>query len=93
MCTMWAATGKCAKADKCNYAHGEHELRRSVTHAAALALQNCGGAFHHFSIQPTDQARYKIKLCQFYHETGRCKFGDKCFYAHGSNELRMYGCE
>jgi butyrate response factor 1 len=32
--------------------------------------------------------RYKTELCRSYHETGLCKYGDKCQFAHGYHEIR-----
>ncbi|CEF63355.1 Zinc finger, CCCH-type domain-containing protein [Strongyloides ratti] len=31
---------------------------------------------------------YKTKLCEFYERKGVCRFRDRCYYAHGINELR-----
>lgn len=33
-------------------------------------------------------ARYKTELCRSYQENGTCKYGEKCQFAHGYNELR-----
>ncbi|XP_060530280.1 protein TIS11 [Cylas formicarius] len=33
-------------------------------------------------------SRYKTELCRPYEEFGVCKYGDKCQFAHGINELR-----
>ena len=32
--------------------------------------------------------RYKTELCRPFEEAGECKYGDKCQFAHGFNELR-----
>ena len=32
--------------------------------------------------------RYKTELCRSYQENGTCKYGEKCQFAHGYNELR-----
>lgn len=32
--------------------------------------------------------RYKTELCRPYEESGECKYGDKCQFAHGGHELR-----
>ncbi|XP_017294585.3 mRNA decay activator protein ZFP36 [Kryptolebias marmoratus] len=32
--------------------------------------------------------RYKTELCRGYQETGSCKYGNKCQFAHGEAELR-----
>ncbi|UJR22773.1 hypothetical protein I4U23_025805 [Adineta vaga] len=36
----------------------------------------------------TASQRYKTELCRSYHETGFCKYGEKCQFAHGYNEIR-----
>lgn len=42
--------------------------------AAAVAAQN--------------SSRYKTELCRPFEESGTCKYGDKCQFAHGGHELR-----
>nr|XP_033812680.1 mRNA decay activator protein ZFP36-like [Geotrypetes seraphini] len=37
---------------------------------------------------PILSTRYKTELCRTYTETGKCKYGSKCQFAHGSQELR-----
>jgi hypothetical protein len=38
--------------------------------------------------QAAAAARYKTELCRSYQENGTCKYGEKCQFAHGFNELR-----
>lgn len=33
-------------------------------------------------------SRYKTELCRQYSENGQCKYGDKCQFAHGVDELK-----
>jgi len=33
-------------------------------------------------------SRYKTEKCRSFEETGRCRYGSKCQYAHGDGELR-----
>ncbi|KAM5146442.1 uncharacterized protein ACMZJ9_013652 [Mantella aurantiaca] len=33
-------------------------------------------------------SRYKTELCRTFHESGSCKYGAKCQFAHGTAELR-----
>ena len=33
-------------------------------------------------------SRYKTELCRPFEESGHCKYGDKCQFAHGGRELR-----
>lgn len=48
------------------------------------------------SVQPNLQAeqvkslasRYKTELCRSFEETGFCKYGEKCQFAHGTNEMK-----
>lgn len=35
-----------------------------------------------------NSSRYKTELCRPYEESGTCKYGDKCQFAHGGHELR-----
>jgi len=35
-----------------------------------------------------NSSRYKTELCRPFEESGHCKYGDKCQFAHGSLELR-----
>jgi butyrate response factor 1 len=37
----------------------------------------------------TLSCRYKTELCRSFEEHGTCKYGDKCQFAHGRNELRV----
>uniref|UniRef100_A0A182YKN6 C3H1-type domain-containing protein n=1 Tax=Anopheles stephensi TaxID=30069 RepID=A0A182YKN6_ANOST len=38
--------------------------------------------------QQVNTSRYKTELCRPYEEAGECKYGDKCQFAHGMQELR-----
>ena len=33
-------------------------------------------------------SNFKTVMCKNYREKGFCKFGDKCTFAHGKDELR-----
>ncbi|XP_071352449.1 mRNA decay activator protein ZFP36 isoform X2 [Trachinotus anak] len=39
-------------------------------------------------VQPVSSNRYKTELCRGFQETGSCKYGSKCQFAHGEAELR-----
>ncbi|XP_074111039.1 tis11 zinc finger protein [Cotesia typhae] len=63
---------------------GPIPLRRSYTSLVTLFE-------HHRKLdrsvsEPT--SRYKTELCRPFEESGTCKYGDKCQFAHGYNELR-----
>lgn len=38
-----------------------------------------------------DMAKYKTSLCKIFNSPGGCRFGDKCNFAHGPEELRSKG--
>jgi len=38
--------------------------------------------------QQVDNGRYKTEMCRPFEETGHCRYGAKCQFAHGINELR-----
>lgn len=38
--------------------------------------------------QNVNSSRYKTELCRPFEESGHCKYGDKCQFAHGLPELR-----
>eukprot|EP00047_Mylnosiga_fluctuans_P004215 m.233287 g.233287 ORF g.233287 m.233287 type:complete len:542 (+) comp12489_c0_seq1:51-1676(+) len=39
-------------------------------------------------VKQGNQARYKTELCRAFQDKGVCKYGEKCQFAHGHNELR-----
>ncbi|OCT68117.1 mRNA decay activator protein ZFP36L1 [Xenopus laevis] len=43
---------------------------------------------NHLSPPKPLSSRYKTELCRTFHEIGSCKYGSKCQFAHGSEELR-----
>lgn len=60
----------------------EHrKLDRSVSEPADRSQSNLRPI-------PPNSSRYKTELCRPYEENGTCKYGDKCQFAHGINELR-----
>lgn len=63
---------------------GHTPLRRSYTSLVNLIEQH--RKLDRTVSEPT--SRYKTELCRPYEESGSCKYGDKCQFAHGYNELR-----
>ncbi|XP_063060758.1 mRNA decay activator protein ZFP36L2 [Engraulis encrasicolus] len=55
----------------------------SLPLAASLAA-SCSGS----PAAATTSSRYKTELCRTYAERGICKYGSKCQFAHGAEELR-----
>lgn len=63
----------------------EHrKLDRSQSEPAPSALISAASA----KAANINTSRYKTELCRPYEESGSCKYGDKCQFAHGSHELR-----
>ncbi|XP_008555972.1 mRNA decay activator protein ZFP36L1 [Microplitis demolitor] len=63
---------------------GHIPLRRSYTSLVTLFEQH--RKLDRSVSEPT--SRYKTELCRPFEESGTCKYGDKCQFAHGYNELR-----
>ena len=36
-----------------------------------------------------NQTRYKTEICRSFEESGQCKYGEKCQFAHGQDEIRQ----
>lgn len=51
-------------------------------------LSNPNLPVHSDSNSKVTSQRYKTELCRSYDETGLCKYGEKCQFAHGYHELR-----
>ena len=66
-------------------------LAATATDLGALTLLlSAGGAEQ---VQPDSSkanggSRYKTEMCRSFMETGQCKYGDKCQFAHGHQEQR-----
>ncbi len=61
-------------------AGGRKLLDRSLSEPAG---QTQGG-----NTAKTNTSRYKTEMCRPYEENGYCKYGSKCQFAHGAQELR-----
>eukprot|EP00798_Chlamydomonas_sp_ICE-L_P004354 gene4354-14474_t len=85
LCQDFTQTGTCRYAEKCTFAHGQHEMRE------APDLRNGIPPSAYVSAgQPIPkQALKKTKLCNKFVEAGVCSYGDRCSFAHGQFELRQ----
>lgn len=74
--------------------HQTHrKLDRSVSepHPAGVRSGGGGGLQNGSCSSPSSSSgssRYKTELCRPYEENGSCKYGEKCQFAHGRQELR-----
>ncbi|XP_034232511.1 mRNA decay activator protein ZFP36L1 [Thrips palmi] len=64
---------------KLDRSHSEPANAASVCKSAAAAAAAAANI---------NTSRYKTELCRPYEESGSCKYGDKCQFAHGAHELR-----
>lgn len=46
-----------------------------------------GNEWH--KLEPSKNPNYKCVLCKNWEEFGSCKYGDRCVFAHGENELNV----
>uniref|UniRef100_A0A8C8SA69 mRNA decay activator protein ZFP36 n=1 Tax=Pelusios castaneus TaxID=367368 RepID=A0A8C8SA69_9SAUR len=61
--------------------NGERSQHLMQQLQAAAGKGGGGGA-------PINSTRYKTELCRPFEESGACKYGEKCQFAHGFHELR-----
>ncbi len=84
ICTRWME-GSCQYGDRCNFAHGEEQLRQfggtapGVSRFASVDVKS----------RSNDPA-YRTKLCTRWAQ-GACQYGDRCMFAHGEEQLRAFG--
>lgn len=89
----------CKYGDRCNFAHNEKELRRldeTILNAVARpkspdsdTSSQAGSDRRSESGSSTGGANnFKTRMCKNYEKNGFCKFGDRCNFAHGRDELR-----
>ncbi|KAK7883257.1 hypothetical protein WMY93_029431 [Mugilogobius chulae] len=59
------------------------DLKLSQSDLSTAALSNSS-----LSASSSSSSRYKTELCRSFTENGLCKYGSKCQFAHGMDELR-----
>jgi hypothetical protein len=94
MCKHFEQHGKCYMAEKCHFAHGFDELRNindpvptGIPQQGGIRkppMQGMQGGQHS---NPSETNNFKTAKCKYF-DQGGCKFGDKCNFAHGDEELR-----
>ncbi|KAH9569051.1 hypothetical protein CY35_03G112100 [Sphagnum magellanicum] len=66
----------------------EEELQEEEEDPQILSAATASAAAGSITPRPLN---WKTRLCNKWETTGQCPFGDKCHFAHGSDELQMYG--
>jgi hypothetical protein len=90
---------RCARGDKCLFAHSEEERSRSQAEAkrgaaprrkiGLCSFVNClKGEGCSYAHSPEEIANYKQKQCKLF-ANGRCAHGSRCVFAHGEREQRQ----
>jgi hypothetical protein len=89
----------CKYGDKCNFAHGEAELRK-LDETILDAVARSKSPDSETSSQTASDRRtedsstggtsnFKTRMCKNYEKNGFCKFGDRCNFAHGRDEIQQ----
>ncbi len=86
LCTNYMVGKYCQFADKCQYAHGKHELRDKPKIPPPSEITE------ELKQKLTQKAKtmpgYKTKMCKNFQTVGSCDYNEMCHYAHGEAELR-----
>lgn len=79
-------------APPCPATQGDLNLHRALDRCHSEPVKPAAGAPQQQQSGPgtpvTSSSRYKTELCRPFAETGFCKYGEKCQFAHGAGELR-----
>ena len=66
----------------------EQRFRNRAYSDGSSVFSNDSSSSVEVQTQPSATSRYKTELCRPFEESGKCKYGDKCQFAHGKHELR-----
>ena len=81
MCKHFNTQQGCSYGDKCQFAHGQNELRPMDN----KMLQN---PMNKITNTQKNALNYKIVKCKNWEKDGTCKYGVHCTFAHGDTEIR-----
>eukprot|EP00286_Rhodomonas_abbreviata_P029272 CAMPEP_0181300218 /NCGR_PEP_ID=MMETSP1101-20121128/6771_1 /TAXON_ID=46948 /ORGANISM="Rhodomonas abbreviata, Strain Caron Lab Isolate" /LENGTH=386 /DNA_ID=CAMNT_0023405437 /DNA_START=591 /DNA_END=1751 /DNA_ORIENTATION=+ len=98
LCTKFHQFGTCPYAEKCNFAHGVHELKQPPPglgdmngHANGIGNGGGiggGGGFNGQLHPASARSNYKTRICLNWQKGGECVYAARCNFAHGAHELR-----
>ena len=85
LCQKFSSGQGCPYGDKCQFAHGEHELRMFTGQP-----QNMMNLYNPNMNNKSQNSilNYKIVKCKNWEKDKTCKHGAHCTFAHGDNDLR-----
>ncbi len=76
LCKHFQTPQGCSYGYKCQFAHGNNDLRLNNTQfAPMIKIQN-------------NMLNYKVAKCKNWERDGVCKYGSLCTFAHGDKEVR-----
>ncbi len=78
-CRHYNSPGGCNLGDKCNFAHGNEDLRPG---GKTPLVKN--------TKKSPNLLKFKTQPCKYYQpgKEGSCRYGSQCVFAHGDSELR-----
>ena len=82
LCKKFSTGQACPYGDKCQFAHGSHELR--INPGGQNLIPNMGTN----NKSQTNFLNYKIVKCKNWEKDRTCKYGAHCTFAHGDEDLR-----
>ena len=83
LCKKFTENQSCPYGDKCQFAHGEQELRNFNGHAQNMMYPLGMGTKNQ-----NNMLNYKIVKCKNWEKDKTCKYGAHCTFAHGDEEIR-----
>ena len=81
LCKHFGTPQGCSYGDKCQFAHGNKELRLNNNPMAFMMQGGNGNKIHNSMIN------YKIVKCKNWEKDKTCKYGAHCTFAHGDTDL------
>eukprot|EP00252_Welwitschia_mirabilis_P027082 TRINITY_DN9160_c0_g1_i2.p1 TRINITY_DN9160_c0_g1~~TRINITY_DN9160_c0_g1_i2.p1 ORF type:complete len:262 (+),score=49.63 TRINITY_DN9160_c0_g1_i2:210-995(+) len=89
-CTKFFSISGCPYGESCHFMHyipgGVHSIPQITVQANSLVAPS-----NKTFIKPDQAPGYKTQLCVNYKTAEGCRFGSKCTFAHGEEELRKEG--
>ena len=86
LCKKYKESQSCPYGDKCQFAHGEQDLR--TMNAMSQNMMFTLGMGGMGNKNQNSMLNYKIVKCKNWEKDKTCKYGAHCTYAHGEEELR-----
>ena len=84
LCKKYMSSKSCPYGEKCQFAHGEQELRSPSIQANNNLMYNMAMG----NKGQNSYLNYKIIKCKNWEKDKTCKYGQHCTFVHGEEELR-----